>query len=195
MSEGLGAVAWPVRTERLEVRPATEADGPATWRYRRQESVALWITSAQPDSEHYLADFTEPARLAKTLVIEFDGHVIGDLMLAIEDAWAQAEVADRARAVQAELGWSLDPAYAGRGYATEAVAELIRICFEELHLRRVLAQCFADNLASWRLMERVGMRRESQDVRGSLHRSGEWLDGLAYALLADEWRSARPGVL
>ena len=195
MSEGLGAVAWPVRTERLEVRPATEADGPATWRYRRQESVALWITSAQPDSEHYLADFTEPARLAKTLVIEFDGHVIGDLMLAIEDAWAQAEVTDRARAVQAELGWSLDPAYAGRGYATEAVAELIRICFEELHLRRVLAQCFAGNLPSWRLMERVGMRRESQDVRGSLHRSGEWLDGLAYALLADEWRSARPGVL
>ena len=195
VSEGLHAVAWPVRTERLEIRPATAADGPATWHYRRQESVALWITSAQPDSEHYLADFTEPARLAKTLVIEFDGHVIGDLMLAIEDAWAQAEVADRARAVQAELGWSLDPAYAGRGYATEAVAELIRICFEELHLRRVLAQCFAGNLPSWRLMERVGMRRESQDVRGSLHRSGEWLDGLAYALLADEWRSARPGVL
>ena len=195
MSEGLGAVAWPVRTERLEIRPATEADGPATWRYRRQESVALWITSAQPDSEHYLADFTEPARLAKTLVIEFNGHVIGDLMLAIEDAWAQTEVTDRARAVQAELGWSLDPAYAGRGYATEAVAELIRICFEELHLRRVLAQCFAGNLPSWRLMERVGMRRESHDVRGSLHRSGEWLDGLAYALLADEWRSARPGAL
>ena len=195
VSEGLPVVAWPVRTERLEIRPATEADGPATWRYRRQESVALWITSAQPDSEHYLADFTEPARLAKTLVIEFDGHVIGDLMLAIEDAWAQAEVADRARAVQAELGWSLDPAYEGKGYATEAVAELIRICFEELHLRRVLAQCFAGNLPSWRLMERVGMRRESQDVRGSLHRSGEWLDGLAYALLADEWRSARPGAL
>ena len=195
MSEGLSTVAWPIRTERLEIRPATEADGLATWHYRRQESVALWITSAQPDSEHYLADFTEPSRLAKTLVIELDGSVIGDVMLAIEDAWAQVEVRDRARAVQAELGWSLDPAQTGKGYATEAVAELIRICFEELHLRRVIAQCFADNESSWRLMERVGMRRESHDVRGSLHRSGEWLDGLAYALLADEWRSARPGTL
>ena len=193
VTDGLGAVAWPIRTERLEIRPATEADGPATWRYRRQESVALWITSAQPDREHYLTDFTEPSRLAKTLVIELDGNVIGDLMLAIEDAWAQAEVRDRARAVQAELGWSLDPAYTGNGYATEAVAELIRICFEELHLRRVIAQCFADNAPSWRLMERVSMRRESHDVRGSLHRSGEWLDGLTYAMLADEWRSARPG--
>ena len=193
--EGLGAIAWPIRTERLAIRPATEADGPATWHYRRQESVTLWITRAQPDRELYLADFTEPSRLAKTLVIELDGSVIGDLMLAIEDAWAQAEVRDRARAVQAELGWSLDPAYTGNGYATEAVAELIRICFEELHLRRVIAQCFADNESSWRLMERVGMRRESHDVRGSLHRSGEWLDGLTYAMLADEWRSARPGAL
>ena len=193
VNEGLGAIAWPVCTERLEIRPATEADGPATWHYRRHESVARWITSAQPDSELYLADFTEPARLARTLVIQFDGNVIGDLMLAIEDAWAQAEVRDRARAVQAELGWSLDPAHTGKGYATEAVAELIRICFEELGLRRVIAQCFADNESSWRLMERVGMRRESHDVRGSLHRSGEWLDGLAYAMLADEWRNARPG--
>lgn len=189
----MGGVTWPLTTARLQLRPATEADGPATWQYRKLESVSRWITSAQQDSEHYLADFVEEGRLAKTLVIELDGRVIGDLMLAIEDAWAQTEVRDRARAVQAELGWSLDPAYTGKGYATEAVAELMRICFEELHLRRVIAQCFTDNEPSWRLMQRLGMRRESHDVRGSLHRSGEWLDGFAYALLADEWRSSRPG--
>jgi len=191
VSAGIESVAWPIRTERLDLRPATAADGPATWLYRRQESVSRWITSAQPDSEHYLADFTEPARLGKTLVIELEGRVIGDLMLAIEDAWAQTEVREQARAVQAELGWSLDPAYTGLGYATEAVAGLIRICFDELHLRRVVAECFADNEPSWRLMERLGMRRESHDVRGSLHRSGEWLDGFAYAMLADEWRDAQ----
>ncbi len=65
---------------------------------------------------------------------------------------------------------------------------LIRLCFEDLALRRVTANCFADNVASWRLMERVGMRREVHTVRDSLHRSGQWLDGLGYALLADEWR-------
>jgi RimJ/RimL family protein N-acetyltransferase len=52
----------------------------------------------------------------------------------------------------------------------------------------VTANSFADNLASWRLMERLGMRREVYTVRESLHRSGEWLDGVGYALLADEWR-------
>jgi RimJ/RimL family protein N-acetyltransferase len=38
-------------------------------------------------------------------------------------------------------------------------------------------------------MERLGMRREEHNVRDSLHRSGEWLDGLGYALLAEEWRT------
>jgi RimJ/RimL family protein N-acetyltransferase len=123
-------------------------------------------------------------------VVELDGTVVGDLMLAIDDAWAQAEVADRAEGVQAELGWVIAPSYAGRGLATEAVAELLRICFEDLGLRRVTALCFADNVPSWRLMERVGMRREEHNVRDSLHRSGVWLDGLGYALLADEWRAA-----
>jgi catechol 2,3-dioxygenase-like lactoylglutathione lyase family enzyme len=112
-------------------------------------------------------------------------------MLAVEDAWAQSEVADQAKGVQAEVGWALDPGHGGRGLATEAVAELIRVCFEELGLRRVVANCFADNVASWRLMERLGMRRETYTVRESLHRSGRWLDGITYALLADEWLALR----
>jgi RimJ/RimL family protein N-acetyltransferase len=38
-------------------------------------------------------------------------------------------------------------------------------------------------------MEKLGMRRELYAVRESLHRTGEWLDGAGYALLADEWRA------
>jgi RimJ/RimL family protein N-acetyltransferase len=109
-------------------------------------------------------------------------------MVAIEDAWAQAEVAEQARGVQAELGWVLDPAVAGQGLATEAVQAVLRVCFVDLGLRRVTASCFADNVPSWRLMERLGMRRETHAVRESLHRNGEWLDGFGYALLADEWQ-------
>ena len=184
----LDEITWPVRTERLSLRPAVAADVDATWRIRRIDSVVQWLTAAPKDREEYRARFEDPGRLAKTLVVELDGEVIGDLMLAIEDAWAQAEVADRARGVQAELGWCIDPAYGGRGYATEAVKALVRLCFEDLGLRRLTANCFADNVSSWRLMERLGMRRELHTRRESLHRSGEWLDGLGYALLADEWR-------
>jgi RimJ/RimL family protein N-acetyltransferase len=182
-------VTWPVRTERLTIRPAAEADVEATWRFRRLPEVGEWITRAPTSREDYAQQFLHPGRLGKTLVFELDGLVIGDLMLAVEDAWSQAEVADRAREVQAELGWTMDPAYGGHGYATEAVAALIRVCFEDLGLRRVTANCFADNHESRRLMERLGMRRELHTVRESLHRSRGWLDGLGYALLAEEWRA------
>lgn len=192
MSDALDAIFWPVRTQRLTIRRAVAGDVEAMWRYRRLEEVSRWLTSASTDPVTSHARLSEPGRLATTLIAELDGVVIGDLMLAIEDAWAQTEVVDRARGVQAELGWCLDPAFHGRGYATEAVAELIRIGFAELGLRRVTALCFADNTASWRLMERLGMRRESHTVRDSLHRSGEWLDGLGYALLAGEWTTRAP---
>ena len=121
-------------------------------------------------------------------MIERAGAIIGDLMVKFEDAWAPPNMASQARGVQAELGWSLRPEEAGKGYATEAVEAALRICFQDLGLRRVTASCFAANTASYRLMERVGMRREARTVKDALHPSGEWMDGYSYALLADEWR-------
>ena len=66
--------------------------------------------------------------------------------------------------------------------------ELLRLCFDVLGVRRVVALAFADNAPSLRVMERVGMRRESLMVKESLHRELGWVDGVSYALLADEWR-------
>jgi RimJ/RimL family protein N-acetyltransferase len=161
-------------------------DADATFGYRRLEDVAEWLTELPVDLESYRATFTDPGRLANTIIVELEGVTIGDFMLRREDAWAQSEVAGHATGRQAELGWVLDPAYTGRGYATEAVRALLTHCFTDLGVRRVTANCFTGNTASWRLMERVGMRREAHTVRDSLHRSGQWLDGFSYALLAEE---------
>src|SRR3954464_3028027 len=180
----------PLHTERLTLRPATADDADATWEYRRLESVNEWLTGSPADIGGYRTPFSEPDRLAATVIVTL-GHgatapIIGDFMLRREDAWAQLEVADQARGLQAELGWVLDPAYTGHGYATEAVRELLRCCFQDLGVRRVTANCFLGNDTSWRLMERVGMRRELHAVRESLHRSGRWLDTVGYATLDDE---------
>lgn len=179
-----------LRTDRLTLRPAVAADADATWAFRRIDEVNEWLTGCPSTVEGYRELFTDPARLTTTVVVELGhggGAVIGDLMLRREDGWAQRGMADVARGVQAELGWVLDPAHRGLGYATEAVRELIRYSFEELAVRRVVASSFLDNAASWRLMERVGMRRELHAVGDALHRSGRWLDTVGYALLADEW--------
>ncbi|HXH79365.1 GNAT family protein [Nocardioides sp.] len=181
-----GRLSWPRVTERLTLRPATPDDADAMFGYRSLEHVSRWMTQLPTDARQWHADCDQ--RWPFALVICRDDKVIGDLFLKTEDAWAQAEVRDRAHDVFAEIGWCLSPAHAGQGLATEAVRELLAIAFDGLGLRRVTANCFADNEPSWRLMERVGMRREAHNVSDTLHRDGEWYDGLVYALLADEWR-------
>ena len=175
------------------LRPATPADVDATWPYRRRASVGEWLPAIPSDVEEYRTRFTDPQRFARTVIVEHDTVVVGDFMLRIEDAWAQDEAPAEARRKQAELGWVLDPAYTGRGFATEAAAALLDECFTNLGVHRVIAVCFLANTESWRLMERLGMRREQHAVRDSLHRSGEWLDSLTYAILAEEWQAADIG--
>ena len=191
--QDLSAVAWPVRTARLTIRPMVADDVEPLWQYRRIPSMYEWLGHDFSTLERFAEKMSPPESLARTLVVELDGHAIGDLYLNIGDAWAQSDVADAAKGVQAEIGWAIDPSYAGRGLATEAAAELLRICFEDLGLRRVKALCYADNEPSWRLMERLGMRREEYAVQDSLHRTKGWLDGMTYAVLADEWRDRTAG--
>lgn len=179
-------ITWPLTTERLVLRPATPQDAPAVWRYRRLPDVARWLTALPVDEEAFVERLVRPENLAPTVVVELDGVIIGDLLLRVEDAWAQAEVVADAERTQAEIGWAFDPAHHGRGLAAEAVSRLIDACFTDLGLRRLTAVCFADNAPSWRLMERVGMRREGTFRGDSLHRDGRWLDSYAYAVLREE---------
>jgi RimJ/RimL family protein N-acetyltransferase len=193
MGHPLDALEWPVRTERLLLRQATPGDLDATWAFRRLPEVHDWLGAATATYDEYREHYFRGQRLAGLLVAELDGRVIGDLMLKVQDGWAQEEVAGRAKCVQGELGWAFDPAFGGQGYATEAVRALIDLCFGPLGLRRLHADCFFDNEPSWRLMERLGMRRELHSVKESLHRTKGWLDGLSYALLAEEWNAAPDG--
>ncbi|WP_449407412.1 GNAT family N-acetyltransferase [Microbacterium maritypicum] len=187
---------WPLRTERLRVRPMTATDIEVMWEWRRLPDVNRWLGLAPDTLDAFRERYLDPDRLAAMHVIELmhdDGAAtpIGDLMIKVGDGWAQLEVADQARGVEAELGWVLDPAHTGRGYATEAIRAVIDACFGPLGLRRVHAGCFADNEPSWRLMERIGMRREEYSRKTALHRSGEWLDGINYGILAEEWAALR----
>ncbi|MEV4673319.1 MULTISPECIES: GNAT family N-acetyltransferase [Actinomadura] len=191
MRHPLDTLDWPFSTDRLLLRRATPDDLDATWVFRQLPEVHEWVGAATTTYDDYRERFLREDRLADLLIVEADGRVIGDLMLMVQDAWAQEEVADQAKGVQGELGWTLDPAYGGKGYATEAVRALIDISFGRLGLRRLHADCFYDNEPSWRLMERVGMRREQHTVRDSLHRTKGWLDGLTYALLAEEWPTSK----
>jgi len=180
------ATTWPLTTSRLQLRPFEQDDLDAIWAYRRLPEVNVWLGGSN-DEHAFRERFLEPPESLNQLVVLHEGRLVGDLMLVVKDAWSQREVADRARATVGVLGWVIHPDEGGKGLATEAVTELVRHAFEDVGLRRVIAECFADNVPSWRLMERLGMRREAHHVLDSLHRDRGWQDEYVYALLADEW--------
>lgn len=187
-----GRTTWPKRTERLSIRPATPEDLRAVFEIRSLESVGQWMPSRPDSYEDFVLRQGQHQALPRTLVIELDDVVIGDLYLHVTDPWAQSEVADQVKdQQQAEIGWVLDPDRQGRGYATEAMTELVRVCFEDLGVRRLTAAAFNDNTPSLAVMERLGMRRETHGIADSLHRDLGWVDSATFALLADEWRAGR----
>jgi RimJ/RimL family protein N-acetyltransferase len=186
----LDQISWPVRTQRLTIRPATPDDLESLGRIQNLPEVTTWLPSSPGTQADYLLRMGRHGLLPRTLVLERESVIIGELYLHLTSGWAQREVADDPTNSEAEIGWGLDPAHQGQGYATEAATELLRLCFEDLGVRRVTAGAFADNTASLRVMERLGMREETRGVRTTLHRTAGWVDSTMHALLADEWRAA-----
>lgn len=96
---------------------------------------------------------------------------------------------DRAASL-GNLGWIIHADFQRRGYALEAISMLLHHVFDVEGLRRVTANCPTYNEASFRLMEKLGMRREAH-MRQSRQWKGEWFDEYAHALLRDEWQAMR----
>ncbi|MFD2840881.1 GNAT family N-acetyltransferase [Populibacterium corticicola] len=91
-----------------------------------------------------------------------------------------------------QIGYVFHPDHWGQGYATESLSALLEELFSHQMAHRVVARCNPLNTRSWRLLERVGLRREAhhlaaasfaQDINGAL----VWHDTYVYALLDTEW--------
>ena len=91
-----------------------------------------------------------------------------------------------------ELGYIFNPAYWGKGYASEASRCVMRYGFLEHGAHRIVANCNPENTRSWKLMERLGMRREQyakQNIffRYDANSMPQWQDTFQYAVLRDEF--------
>jgi RimJ/RimL family protein N-acetyltransferase len=85
-----------------------------------------------------------------------------------------------------ELGCTLNFNQHGKGFATEALAEILNLLFQKLNKHRVIASIDPRNEKSIRLVERLGMRKEAH-FRKSLWMNNEWVDDLVYAILKEDW--------
>jgi len=173
-----------ISTTRLKIRPFAARDAadlhayladPATYRFEPGDPVTL---AEAEEMAHERTGGTE--FWAVELMAE--GRMIGHLY------FAQVEPTELRTWT---LGYIMNPAFQRRGYATEAAVALLRWAFAARPIHRVVAMCNPDNPASWRLLERVGFRREGLLRRNVFFRRGAdgaeaWTDTLVYAMLADE---------
>ena len=183
-------VRLPIATDRLLLRSFRPGDEDDVFSYRSVPDVVRYIPG-EPKTPEEVADLVAERATAGridakqpglTLAVELEGRVVGDVLVHLDGL-------DGADGRQAEVGWVFAPEVQGRGYATEAARELLRVAFEEVGVHRVWAQLDALNTASARICERLGMRREALFEKASWFKE-EWTDLAVYGLRADEWRPA-----
>lgn len=86
----------------------------------------------------------------------------------------------------AELAYAISREFWRQGLGTEAVKKIINFGFKEMELERIQARCVPDNIASYRLMETVGMTYEGT-LRKSMFRKGKQEDIKMYSILRNEY--------
>ena len=181
-----------LQTQRLVVRRFVAADAAAFARYRSVQEVARYQGWTAPypleAAQAFLAWLSvhhpdEPGEWFQLAIATRDDPdlIVGDCGF-------------RARADEpgiADIGFTLAPEAQGRGYATEGVGAVVRYLFEARGKHKLCADCDTRNERSWRLLARLGFRREGE-LRESYRDGDGWASEYLYGVTADAWRNNLP---
>jgi len=175
----------PIETPRLLLRCFEARDAQAFSDYRSDPEVARYQGWDAPYSLERAQRFVQEMQAALVgapeewyqvaIELKSEGVLIGDIGFKIFSAGRQGEI-----------GFTLMHAYQGKGYAYEAAERILRLLFEQFDLHRVQANCDPRNAPSYRLLEKLGMRREGHMLE-SIWFKGDWADEYWYAILRREW--------
>ncbi len=169
-----------LRTARLTLRPFTLADAPGVEELAGAYEVAqstLLIPHPYPAgaAEEWIGRHEED--FAQNRIHHFaidDGQLVGAIGLVMKgDAIA-------------EIGYWIGVPFWGRGYASEAAAEIVRYGFEQCALYRVFACHFTRNPASGRVLQKAGMTYEGT-LRQHLKKWDEYVDLAFYGILRSQF--------
>lgn len=174
-----------IETERLWMRRFTADDWLDLYDYLSKEEVVKYEPYDVFDVEGSKAEALRRSNDGAfwAVCLKSSGKVIGNLYFQESEPQTFGTW---------ELGYVFHSDYQGSGYATEACTQLLRFGFEQLQMRRVIACCDPDNTRSWKLLERLKLRREGhfkQTGYFKRNRDGDpiWHDTFSYGLLRSEW--------
>jgi len=172
----------PLQTDGLTLRSFQAGDAADLLAYLHHPRAACFAAMALQDMAAAEAEVLKRAAEDEHIAVQSkaDGHVIGDVFATFEapDTWS--------------IGWNFNSAYGGAGYASEAARALVDHLFKDKAARRLYAYVEDDNLASQRLCERLGMRREGlfrEFISFVNDAAGHpiYVNTCQYALLRHEW--------
>lgn len=155
-----------LRTARLLLRPLAASDAPAVFEYARLPEVSRWCTwdrhAVLSDSEGFLAWNATLDGLEQIPSWALESTVDGTLLGT--GGWVWRNPAEGV----GEIGYVLRPQSWGKGFATEAVSEILSWGATALGLRRAIARTMLPNAASMRVLEKTGFRRLRTEPGGFL---------------------------
>lgn len=181
-TQTLDALDFAQQTARLLIRRFRETDWRDLHEYLSDPEVVKFepyeIFSMEQSRNEAIRRSTDRDFFAVERIA--DGKVIGNLYFSSRDFGAM------------ELGYVFNRAAWHCGYATEAARALMTLTFETTECPRIIAECDPANPGSWKLLERLGMRRERHAIQDHYFKTGAdgaplWADSFGYATLRKEF--------
>ncbi|BDI15364.1 putative N-acetyltransferase YnaD [Nostoc cf. commune SO-36] len=175
-----------LETNRLLMRDFIETDWQAVFAYQSDPlylRYSYWTHRTQKDVCKFIQIFIDQqkeqprTKFQLAIILKEENRLIGTCGIRVNDSEMQ----------EADIGYELNSQYWGQGYATEAAQAILKFGFEELGMHRIWSWCVAENLASVRVLEKIGMRREDHLPEKELIKS-RWYDNFLYAILEREWK-------
>ena len=170
-----------ILTPRLLIRPFQPEDTPAAFEYLSNPTIYRFEPGAPLTLEETTHLITERAKHTDFWAVlhRATDKLVGHLYFSPNEP---------KELLTWELGYIFNPAHQNQGYATESATALLRHGFEHFGIHRLVAHCNPENIASWRVLEKIGMTREGH-LRQNIffHRDANgnplWNDSYTYAIL------------
>ncbi|HWL24429.1 MAG TPA: GNAT family N-acetyltransferase [Ureibacillus sp.] len=171
-----------VTSERLHIRKFEQADWQAVHEYTSDPIVMKYIPEGvfnENDAKTFVLENVGDHAQKFAVILKDENMLIGHMVF--HKYFGEHTF---------EIGWVFNPNYYNKGYATEAAYALLKHGFETMKLHRIIATCQPENPASFRIMEKIGMRREGYFKKCIPH-GVEWWDEYYYAILEEDWNNKR----
>lgn len=172
-----------LETERLRIREFCPEDWRAVYEYLSDPMVMKYIPEgifSEEKTQEFVGENMGDKSEKFPVILKAENRLIGHIAY---HPWFMPQTY--------EIGWVFSPRYYNQGYATEAAAAFLKYGFEEQKLHRIIATCQPQNPPSYRVMEKIGMRREGEFRQCIFRENGEWWDELFYAMLEEDWLNER----